>query len=116
MTKATTSAIDFLAAISGGTEQFEVSGVTVELRSLTFAEAQQLGTKYKDNNTEMAFQALALGLVTPKLDDAQLEQVRAGRPGPLMKIAQRVMQIRGMVETEENFPGGGLSSVQAPPL
>lgn len=114
MTKATTSAIDFLAAISGGTELFEVSGVAVELRSLTFAEAQRLGTAYKDNATEMAFQALVLGLVAPKLDEAQLEQVRSGRPGPLMKIAQRVMQISGMVEDEANLPGGGSSGATGP--
>lgn len=114
MTKATTSAIDFLAAISGGTEVFEVSGVAVELRSLTFAEAQQLGTKYKDDNTEMAFQAAVFGIVTPKLDEAQLAQMRTARPGPLMAISKRIMQISGMVETEENFPGGGSSGATEP--
>jgi hypothetical protein len=107
MTKTTTNAIDFLAAISGGTEFFEVSGAIVELRSLTFAEVQRLSSSYKDDNAEMAFQALVLGLVAPKLDSAQLEQVRNGKPGPLMKIAQRVMQISGMIEDAENFPGGG---------
>lgn len=101
MTKATTSAIDFLAAISGGTEVFEVSGLTVELRSLTFAEVQRLSTAHKDDSTEMAFQALVLGLVEPKLDEEQLAQVRQGKPGPLMKIATRVMQISGMVEEAE---------------
>lgn len=107
MTKATTSAIDFLAAISGGTELFEVGGVTVELRSLTFAEVQRLSTAHKDDNTEMSFQALALGLVSPKLDDAQLEQMRGAKPGPLMAIAKRVMQISGMVE-DEAAPGSPL--------
>lgn len=115
MTKATTSAIDFLAAISGGTEIYEVSGVSVELRSLTFAEAQKLGTAYKDDPTEMAFQSLALGLVAPKLDEAQLQEVRGARPGPLMAIAKRVMTISGMVEDKENFPGGGSSGEPGQP-
>lgn len=112
MTKATTSAIDFLAAISGGTEVFEVSGLTVELRSLTFAEVQRLSAAHKDDSTEMAFQALVLGLVEPKLDEEQLVQVRQGRPGPLMKIATRVMRISGMVDTEEGGSplDGGVSS------
>lgn len=118
MTKATTGAIDFLAAISGGTELYEVEGVkgvTVELRSLTFAEVQQLSSANKDDSTEMAFQALVLGLVNPKLDEEQLAQVRQGKAGPLMKIAQRVMQISGMVDTEEGgspLDGGGLLNGQ----
>lgn len=104
MTNKTTNAIDFLAAISGGTELFEVSGATVELRSLTFAEVQGLSTKHKDDPTEMAFQALVLGLMEPKLDEAQLASVRNGKPGPLMKIAQRVMEISGMVEEADGVP------------
>lgn len=104
MTKATTNAIDFLAAISGGTEFYEVEGVkgvTVELRSLTFEEVQKLSAAHKDDNTEMAFQALALGLINPALTDEQKQQMRGGKPGPLMKIAKRVMEISGMVDAEE---------------
>jgi hypothetical protein len=115
MGKATTSAVDFLAAISGELEVYETDGVAVELRSLTFTEVQKLGVKHKDDSSEMAFQALALGLVSPKLDAAQLEQARAGKPGPLMKIAKRVMVISGMAEDEENpgvpTDGDGLSPV-----
>ena len=103
----TASAIDFLAAISGETELFEVSGLTVELRSLTFAEVQRMTATNKDNATEMAFQALTLGLLEPKLNEAQLAQVRTGKPGPLMKIAQRVMAISGMVEEEPGVPLDG---------
>lgn len=109
MGKSATNAIDFLAAIAGETELFEVGSVTVELRSLTFAEVQRLSAAHRNDNAEMAFQALALGLVAPKLDEAQLAQVRAGKPGPLMKIAQRVMEISGMVGDESGAPldGGG---------
>lgn len=111
MAKATTSAVDFLQMMSGGTELFETDGVTVELRGLTFTESQQLVEKYKDNNTELTFQALLLGLVEPKLDEAQLQQLRNARPGPLMKIAKRVITISGMGEDDGPLaPGGGLSS------
>lgn len=113
MTKATASAVDFLAAISGGTELFEVGGVTVELRPLTFAEVQGLVAAHKDDAAEMSFQALTLGLVAPTLEPAQLDQVRNGKPGVLMKIAQRVMAISGMGEEDENgspLAGGGSPS------
>lgn len=111
MSSKTTNAVDFLAAIAGETELFEVGGVTVELRSLTFAEVQGLSTKHKDDSTELAFQALVLGLVEPKLSESELATVRTGKPGPLMKIAQRVMEISGMVESEDGSPlaGGGSS-------
>lgn len=116
MTKKTTAAIDFLAAIAGETELFEVGGLTVELRSLTFAEVQGLSTKNRGDASEMAFQALVLGMVDPKLDEAQLEQVRGGKPGVLMKIAQRVMEISGMIDEEDGgspLAGTGLPSATA---
>ncbi len=110
MTKATTSAIDFLAAISGGTEAFEVEGVTVELRSLTFAEIQQLNSQHNGDNMEMMFGVVTTGLVTPKLDTAQLEQLRSAKPGAITKISNRVMTISGMMEEDEGgspLAGGG---------
>ena len=113
MGKATTSAVDFLAALSGETDIFETDGVTVELRSLTFTETQRLGVKFKNDNTEMAFQALALGLVKPALTPEQLEQLRQAKPGPLMKIAKRVMEISGMVDEEGGSPLAGSGSPSA---
>lgn len=107
MTKATSSAVDFLAAVSGDTQLFETDGVTVELRSLTFAESQKLLRDNPNDNSEMTFQALVMGLVAPKLDAAQLEQLRAAKPGPLMKIARRVMVISGMVEDDGPLASGG---------
>lgn len=110
MTKATTSAIDFLAAISGGTEEFEVEGVTVELRSVTFEEVAQVNNQHSGNNMEMTFQMVVLGLVSPKLDEAQIQQLRLARPGVITKISNRVMTISGMMEEDENgspLAGGG---------
>lgn len=110
MTKATTGAVDFLAALACEPGIFETNGVTVELRSLTFTEVQRLAKQHKDDNTELAFQALRLGLLSPKLSDEQWQQVRDGKPGPLMKIATRVMEISGMTEGSGPLDGAGLSS------
>ena len=111
MTKATINAIDFLAAITGGTELFEVEGITVEIRSLTFAEVQHMGNKYKDDNYEMTFQTVVAGLVAPKLDAAQVEQMRQSKPGLITRISNRVMRLSAMTEEEGASPlaGGGSS-------
>lgn len=109
MAKAISSAVDFLNALTCEPEVYEINGVVVELRSLTFTEVQRIANKHKDDNTEMAFQALALGLVKPELAPEQLEQLRSGRPGILMKIAQRVMEISGMVEGSGPLAGNGSS-------
>lgn len=108
MTKATTNAIDFLAAISGGTEFYEVEGITTELRSLTFTEVQQMGTKYASDNYEMTFQTVVAGLVTPKLDAAQVEQMRQAKPGAITKISNRIMVLSGMTE-DTTAPGSPLA-------
>ncbi len=112
MTKATTNAIDFLAMIAGGTELFEVEGITIEIRNLTFAEVQQIGKKYGDDNYEITFQTVVVGLVTPKLDAAQVEQMRQSKPGAITDISNRVMRLSGMTKEEGGSPlaGGGLST------
>jgi len=53
---------------------------------------------------------LTLGLLAPKLDEEQLAVVRNGKPGPLLKIAQRVMEISGMTEGEGGRPLDGSGS------
>jgi hypothetical protein len=113
MTKAITSAVDFLAAITGGTELFEVEGVTVELRSLTWEEAQRLNANHKGDVTEMTFQAAALGIVAPALTAEHLDALRQAKPGVIAKISNRVMTISGMMEEDEGgspLAGGGSPS------
>jgi hypothetical protein len=106
-TKAKASAVDFLTLLACKPEEYVIDGVAVELRALTFSEVQGIATKHSGDNTEMAFQALRLGLVTPQLDDAQWEQVRGGKSGPLMKMATRVMEISGMTEGSGPLAGNG---------
>lgn len=111
MAKATSSAVDFLGMLACEPEIFETDGLTVELRSLTYFEVQRLVAEHKDNDQEMAFQALTLGLVKPELDAEQLGQLRNSRPGPLMKIARRVMRLSGLVDDSGPLaPGGGSSA------
>lgn len=117
MTKATSSATDFLALISGSTEPFEVDGATVELRSLTFTESQTLGRQYADDSAELTFQAVKIGLVAPVLTAEQVEQMRKARPGAIQGMGARIMVLSGLAkdETAPTSPlaGGGSSASPA---
>lgn len=107
MAKAISSAADFLNAIAGKTEVFEVEGVTVELRSLDWEEVQQLQTRFGNNYAELTFQTALAGLVAPKVDEAQL---RKGRAGMVADIGNRVGVISGMIKEADNRPLAGTGS------
>lgn len=109
--KAIVSAVDFMAAVAGRTELFTTDGVTVEIRSLTFEEAETLMAKHSDNPIALTFNALLAGLVEPKLSATQITELRQSRPGPISAIAQRIMELSGMGAQSGGTPlaGGGLS-------
>ncbi len=109
--QAASPAVDFLAMLASETELYETHGVTVELRTLTFTEVQNIATRNRGNETETAFQALRLGLKSPDLSDEQWQQVRSGKAGPLMEIATRVMTISGMAQKEGSSPLDGDGSL-----
>jgi len=110
--KTVTSAVDFIAGLTGEPELFEVEGLVVKIRSLTYAEVARINKEFDGNNFEMTFQSAKLGLVEPKLNDEQLEQLRAARPGPITAIAKRVLEMSGL-GGDSNGPlavGGGSSA------
>lgn len=107
MAKAISSAADFLTAIAGKTEPFEVDGVTVELRSLEWAEVQDLQKRFAGNGAELTFQAAMAGLVTPKVEETQL---RRGRAGIVADIGKQVMVLSGMTSEDGDRPLAGSGS------
>ncbi len=107
MAKAIASASEFLAAVSGKTHLFEVAGVTVELRSLEWAEAEELLSKYRDNAPQMAFQAAVKGIKSPPLNEAELQQLSKAMPGAIQAISGEVMRLSGMVAGDAPLDGGG---------
>lgn len=109
MTKATSSAVDFLAAIAGKTELFEVEGVTVELRGLEWTETQKLYA-LAENPPEMTFQAALMGLVAPMISE---EQFRKAHPGAIQKISARVMEMSGLGAAASDSPLAGGGSLPA---
>jgi hypothetical protein len=110
MAKATVSAKDFLAAISAEPVEHEMPGVgTVKVRALTAGEGQRLVAVGQNDNDEMMFQAVRLGLVEPALTDDDLAALRQSKAGPVMRLAAHIMRLSGMVDDElmQGEAGGG---------
>ena len=105
MAKAISSASEFLAATAGKTLPFEVEGVTVQLRSLEWAETESLLAMANSNPAEVTFRAALLGL-NGLVDEAQLRTVI---PGAVQKISAEVMRISGMGQ-EGGSPLAGTGS------
>lgn len=106
------SADEFLTAIAGGLidHDLEVNGKVVgkvQIRSLEFEEVQNAVVKFKGNSGGLMLWTLDNALVQPKLTEAQREAVRKGKPGPLMQLAQHIMQTSGMVDEVDGSPLDG---------
>lgn len=95
MAKAISSAADFLNAIAQKTEVFEVEGIAVELRSLEWAEVQQILGHNTNDNMEQLFQFALAGLAAPKVEEAQLRKARAIF---VNSIGTRVAQMSGTAQ------------------
>lgn len=108
--KTVSSAVDFLAAVAGKTELFEVEpGVFVELRSLEYEESETLLAEYGDKPVALTYQFFSHGLVSPELSEVQKQELRKARPGPISKMGTRVLELSGLNQKEGDspLPGGG---------
>lgn len=97
--------LDFFAAITGESQEITIDGITVEIRSLTTLETKQLN-KYKDP-FDVSMQMVILGLVEPKLDPTDVEQLEKAKAGFVGKLAKEISRISGMVEEESPTDGNG---------
>lgn len=116
MSKPILSASDFLAAIQRKTEVFEIDGVgAVRIQALSVSEAVTVADKYGQNMVDGMFEIVALGLVEPALDEAQVELLRDAMPGPMMALFERISNLSALTtsaeatERTENLAGGGSS-------
>ena len=93
---------DFLTGILGTPEDFDVAGLgTVLIRALTVAEVTDIQRTNKDDTTGMMLSALRYGLLEPKLDDAAITQMQQAAAGYVVKIANRIMVLSGMMDGEK---------------
>ena len=106
MTKAISSAADFLRAIQGKTEVFEVDGVVFELRSLPWADTQVIMGKYADNQMEALFQ---LALASIKAPEVTEEQLRQAPPTMVIGLGTQASQLSGLNASAGPLDGSGSS-------
>lgn len=106
------SGAELLQLLACETELFDFGGGVVEIRTLTFPEAQGAFTGGDAN--DVARHALRLGLVSPQLSDEEFDRLWTGKAGPVMKMAQRVMEISGLSDKEGAPPLAGDGSLPTP--
>lgn len=93
------SADDLLAFLAQETFEYPLgNGKHAVIRSLSYAEVQMGLKKHRDDEIELSIYALKHGLVSPQMTDAQFDQVRAGRAGAVADLANKIMQISGMMQ------------------
>lgn len=106
---------DLIAALAGETIDHEVvvngkpAGV-IQIRSLEFETAQREIMRFQKDLGGLMLWTLDNGIVEPVLNDAQRETIRRGKPGPLMAVAEHIMQISGMTDSEGASPLAGTAS------
>ena len=102
------SGAEFMQLLASETEMYEVPGFgVVELRNLTHVEVSKILAENKGNEADQSFAALKFGMLAPQLSAAEFDQLRALKPGPLFKIARRIMEISGMTEGSGPLAGTG---------
>lgn len=86
------------------------NGTHAVLRSLSRPDVLKLLKQYKDNQDDLAYGALRMALLVPELTTAQWAAVENGKAGPLMKMGKAVMELAGMIDSEEDLKNVGTSS------
>ncbi len=107
MAKAISSASDLLAAIAGKTVSFDYGDVTIELRSLEWAEVQTIVAQFGENQTELVFQMALAGIASPKVEEAQLRKAPVSF---VVSTGRRVSELSGMAPEVDNRPLDGTGS------
>lgn len=99
--------IDFLNAICGKPVSVTIDGLDLEIRSLTLFETEQIHNEAQNNDLNAALLTVVYGLVTPQLNKTDVEALKQGKPGLLMKIAKEISQLSGLTSEESPTVGIG---------
>ena len=104
------SADDFLTGITGRAEDYDAPGVgLVRLRALTVEEVRDLRKRAKGDEMLLTALAVQTALVQPQLTPGDVDRLMLAGAGFVNNIANRVMQLSGMVTGAEleNLAGAG---------
>lgn len=99
--------LDFLNAICGKPVSVTIDGLDLEIRSLTLFETEQIHNQAQTNDLEAALLTVVYGLVTPELNKSDVDALKQGKPGLIMKIAKAISELSGLTSEETPMAGNG---------
>src|SRR4051794_26654114 len=93
---------DFFAAITGEPVEWDCPGVgKVLVRGLDIVESNRLNTKHAGDGVAIMLGAIQIGLVEPKLDEADIEALQHGRPGVVNQIGEKILVLSGLKQDDD---------------
>lgn len=95
--------IDFLNAICGKPVKVTIDGLEVEIRSLTVLETQELQGK---SEIDAALGMVIAGLITPKLEKSDIDQLKQASPGFIMRLTKEISKLSG-IDVSDDSPTVG---------
>lgn len=95
--------IDFLNAITGKPVTVTIDGLEVEIRSLTVLETQELQGK---SEIDAALGMVIAGLITPKLEKSDIDQLKQASPGFIMRLTKEISKLSG-IDVSDDSPTVG---------
>ena len=101
------SADDFLKGIIGEEEDFEIEGVgTIRIRPVGMGEAMRISSVAL-TDAERFVQLLSRAIVSPQLDETQVQALYGATADKLRPILDRISAMTGKAEDADPLAGGG---------
>lgn len=102
---------EFLGILAEEVKEYPLgNGTHAVLRSLSRPDVLKLLREYKDKTDDMPFGAVRMALVSPQLTAEQWAIAEKGKAGPLFRMGKAVMELAGMIDSDEAAGGDGASS------
>ena len=91
--------------LAGKTSTIKLGQLELVIRSLSFADVQQIQSLELDG-FETSLHFIIAGLVEPKLSEDDLDTLKQSNPKALFEIAKHIQELSGL-ESEEAFLADG---------
>lgn len=99
---------DFLNSIIGKPTQINVEGMYLSIKSVSIEDLELIEST-SSNNADRALLLIVYGLVDPKLEKEDIDQLKKAKPGLIMKLAEMITKISGLTDEDESPTGGSVS-------
>lgn len=95
---------DFLKGVLAETQEFFIGELqtSVLIKGLSVADMERISAK-ETNDLDTALLTVLFGLVTPKLEEQDLEALKQAKPGVILKLAKKIGELSGL-ENDSDSP------------